>query len=79
MSLLIWNCRELGNQRAGKELEVVVWAKNLSTVLLAETWADEARLKEIKRNLEFDNLFFERETTELEDWLYIGETQLICL
>lgn len=79
MSLLIWNCRELGNQRPGKELEVVVWAKNLSTVLLAETWADEARLKEIKRNLEFDNLFFERETTELEDWLYIGETQLICL
>lgn len=48
-------------------------------MLLAETWADEARLKEIKRNLEFDNLFFERETTELEDWLYIGETQLICL
>jgi len=27
-------------------------------VFLAETWADEARLKELKRNLGFDNLHF---------------------
>ena len=27
-------------------------------MFLAETWADEARLKEIKRNLSFDNLHF---------------------
>ena len=27
-------------------------------MFLAETWADEARLKEVKRNLGFDNLHF---------------------
>lgn len=58
MSLLFWNCHGLENLRAGKELEVVVQAKDSSTVFLAGTWADEARLKEIKRNLDFENLFF---------------------
>ena len=58
MSLIVWNCHGLGNLRTGKELEVVIWAKDPSVVFLAETWADEARLKEIQRNIKFDNMFY---------------------
>ena len=55
---LFSNCRRIGNLRIGKELEVVVRAKDPSAVFLAETWADEARLKEIKWYLDFENLLF---------------------
>ena len=58
MSLLVWNCHGLGNLRVGKELEVLIRAKDPSVVYLVETWADEARLKEIQRNIKFDNLFY---------------------
>ncbi|XP_030970704.1 uncharacterized protein LOC115991098 [Quercus lobata] len=58
MSIIDWNYRGLGNLRIGKELEVVIRAKVPSVVFIAETWADEARLQQIKRNIEFDNLFF---------------------
>ena len=58
MSIIVWNCHGLGNLRTGKELEVVIRAKDPSIVFIAETWADEVRLQEIKRNIEFDNLFF---------------------
>ena len=43
-------------------VEVVVQAKDPSAVFLAETWADVARLKEIKHNLDFENLFFVERT-----------------
>ena len=36
----------------------MVREKDPSIVFLAETWADEARLKEVQCNLNFDNLFF---------------------
>ena len=36
----------------------MIRAKDPSIVFIAETWADEVRLQEIKRNIEFDNLFF---------------------
>ena len=58
MSPLVWNCRRLGNLRTGKELEVLIRAKDPSVMFLAETWADEARLKDIQRSIKFDNLFF---------------------
>ncbi|XP_050259116.1 uncharacterized protein LOC126704130 [Quercus robur] len=58
MSLLVWNCHGLRNLRTGKELEVLIRAKDPSVLFLAETWADEARLKEIQRNIKFDNLFY---------------------
>ena len=58
MSIIVWNCRGLGNLRTVTELEVVIRAKDPSVLFLAETWADEARLQQIKRNIEFDNLFF---------------------
>ena len=34
------------------------WAKDPSIVFLVETWVDEARLKEVQRNIKFDNLFY---------------------
>ena len=58
MSIIVWNCHGLGNLRTGKELEVMIQAKDPSIVFLAETWVDEARLQEIKHKIEFDNLFF---------------------
>ncbi|XP_075638403.1 uncharacterized protein LOC142610477 [Castanea sativa] len=59
MSCLVWTCRGLGNLCIEKELGVLVWAKDPSVIFLAETWTNEARLKDIKRNLEFDNVFVE--------------------
>lgn len=58
MSCQVWNFRGLGNLWIGKELEELVRAKNHSIVFLAEKWANEARLKNIKRDLDFDNMFF---------------------
>ena len=58
MSLLVWNCCGLRNLCTEKELEVVIQTKDPSVVFLAETWADEARLKEVQRNIKFDNLFY---------------------
>ena len=57
MSCLVWNCRGLGNLRTKKELGVLVRAKDPSIMFLVETWSDEARLKDIKRKLEFDQVF----------------------
>ena len=37
MSIIVWNCRGLGNLRTGKELEVVTREKDPSVVFLAET------------------------------------------
>lgn len=45
MSLLFWNCHELGNLCTRKELEVVVRAKDPSAIFLPETWADKTRFK----------------------------------
>ena len=36
----------------------MIRAKDPSAVFIAETWADEARLKDIQRQIEFENLFF---------------------
>ena len=58
MSLIVWNYRELGNLHTWKELEVLIWVKDLSVVFLVETWVDEVRLKEVQRNINFDSLFY---------------------
>ena len=57
MSCLVWNCRGLGNLRIKKELGAIVRAKDPSIMFIAKTWVDEVRLKDIKRNLEFDHVF----------------------
>ena len=36
----------------------MIRAKDPSAVFIAETWADEARLKDIQQQIEFENLFF---------------------
>ena len=64
MSIIVWNCRGLGNLQTKKELEVVIRAKDPSVLFIAETWADEERLKEIKRKIEFDNYFLLKEITK---------------
>lgn len=58
MSFLVWNYHGLGNLRIGKELEVVVRAKDPSVVFIVEIWANEIRLKEVQWNLDFENIFF---------------------
>ena len=77
MSFIVWNCRELGNLRTGKELEVVIRAKDPSVVFITETWVDEARLKEIQQQIDFENLFLWKEIIEEVDWRCTGETPLI--
>lgn len=44
--------------RLEKELSDLVLAKDLSIIFIAKTLANEARLKRIKRNLDFENMFF---------------------
>ena len=57
MSLLVWNCRGLGNPLIEDQLADLVWAKDPSVVFIVETWADKARLEQVKRRIQFKNLF----------------------
>ena len=57
MSCLVWNCRGLGNLCTVNELASLVRAKDPSVVFIAETWTDEAKLKDVKRKIQFDNMF----------------------
>ena len=57
MSLIVWNCRGLGNLRTEDQLADLVWAKDPSVVFLAETWTDKARLEQVQRRIQFKNLF----------------------
>ena len=57
MSLLVWNCHELGNLVIEKELGEINRAKDPSVMFIAETWADEDRLKSIKHRLQFNHMF----------------------
>ena len=58
MSCLFWNCRRLGNLCTVRELGDFIRTKNPFVVFLTETWTNEVRLKEIKRNLNFAHLHF---------------------
>ena len=57
MSVLVWNCRGLGNSQIIRELENLIWAQDPAVVFLAETWLDEARLKSLLHNFVFDQKF----------------------
>ena len=54
MSLLMWNCRGLGNLRTENELVNLIWAKDPSVMFIAETWADDARLDHTLSKINFD-------------------------
>ena len=54
----MWNCQGHGNLPIEKELGGLTQAQDPSVLFLAETWTDKARLKKIKRNLQFDRMFF---------------------
>ena len=57
MSLVCWNVRGLGNQRTVQELAKFVRAQDPSVLFLAETWADEARLRKLCDELQFDEVW----------------------
>lgn len=57
MSCLAWNCRELGNQHARKELEELIQAQDPLIVFLSETWSDKDQLEKIQCNVKYDGLF----------------------
>ena len=56
MSLLVWNCRGLGNPRTEDQLAELVWAKDPAVVFLAETQTDKDRLVQVQRRIEFKNM-----------------------
>ncbi|XP_065632266.1 rRNA biogenesis protein RRP5 [Quercus suber] len=45
----------LGNLRTGKELGNMIWAKDPSVVLLAETLVDESRLDTVQRSIDYEH------------------------
>ena len=53
MSLLVWNCRGLGNLCIEDQLANFAWAKDPSVVFLAETWTDKVRLEQVQRRIQF--------------------------
>ena len=57
MSCLFWNYRGLGDPFTVNELASLVRAKDPLVVFITETWTDEARLKDVKRKIQFDNMF----------------------
>ena len=63
MSCLLWKCRGLGNLGTVNELAKLVRAKDPSVMFLAETWEDEARLKDVMRKIQFENMFVSPRTT----------------
>ena len=54
MSLLLWNCRGLGNPRTENELVSLIQAKDPSVVFIAETWADETKLDRTLSKINFE-------------------------
>ena len=55
MSLLVWNCRGLGNPRTVRELGDFIQAKDHFVVFLVETWTDDDRLDQVLQNFDFVN------------------------
>ena len=63
MSFMCWNMQGLGNQRTVQELAKFVRAQDPSILFLAETWADEARLKRLCDELQYDEVWVVRRVT----------------
>ena len=54
MSILVWNCRGLGNLRTENELVNLIREKDPSVVFIVKTWADDARLDRTLSKINFD-------------------------
>ena len=54
MNLLVWNCRGLGNPQIVRGLVEILQAKDPSVMFIVNTWADEARLDQTLRTINFD-------------------------
>ena len=57
MSVLVWNCRGLGNPQTIRELGNFVRAQDPVIMFLAEKWLDEVRLKSLLQNFVYDQMF----------------------
>ena len=57
MSLLLWNCRGLGNQCIENQYSNLVWTKDPSIVFIAKTWTDKRRLELVQNRLKFRHKF----------------------
>ena len=53
----MWNCHGLGNPCTENELANLMRAKDPFVVFLAETWADEPKLKNVLRKIRCENIF----------------------
>lgn len=60
MNIISWNCRGLGNLRAGPSLKHLVRMYNLVAIFLYETLVHSNKVKEFKYMLGFDFLLFSR-------------------
>ena len=74
MSLLVWNCRKLGNQCTIKEFGELIQAKDPSVMFIAKTWTYKARLDQLQRNINFEHKW----VVERSNWGY-GRPLLIFL
>ena len=54
MSLLLWNCRGLGNPCTENELVGLIQVKDPFVVFIAETWTEEVRLDRTLSKINFD-------------------------
>ncbi|XP_042983221.1 uncharacterized protein LOC122312630 [Carya illinoinensis] len=57
MSIVVWNCRELGNPRPVRILKKIVKDKCPNLVFLVETKAGKQRLESVRRSLKLDGCF----------------------
>lgn len=55
MSCITWNCCGLKNLCIGREVVEIIRTKDPFVVFLVETLTDEARLKIVKRNIDFEH------------------------
>ena len=74
MNWICWNVRGLGNLRTLRELEVVSRAKEPSAMFLAETWAEEARLRRLCSDLKFDHCWVGPSAGKRAAWRCFGKT-----
>ena len=65
MSWLYWNLRGLGNLRTVRELEVVTRAQDPTALFLVETWAREARLRQLCGELRFNQCWVRPSTGKI--------------